>query len=200
LEEAVCQHLDELRLADAGRADEDKGGGPSAGGDLHSGATNRRRNQFAGLILTDHFGFQFRFELAELLEIALLHLARRDTGPELDDDREVVLSHLRGQRNRLEPLVLLLQLNQLGFGFGKRLVIDLLILLKIGDLLLGRADLLPGDLVLREFLVGKGRAGAGFIQQSIALSGKNRSVMYRSERRAQSRRIPSLTLTWWNFS
>ena len=80
--------------------------------------------------------------------------------------------NLCGKRRRLKAVMLHFKLKRLRLCGGKLLVVDGFLLLERFYFLLNRTELLPAYLVLLKLLVGKRRAGAGFVQKVYGLVGQ----------------------------
>ena len=65
VEQLRREHLDKLGLADAGRADEDKGRGTATGADLHATAADRGGDGLDRLLLSDHLLAQCLFKVGQ---------------------------------------------------------------------------------------------------------------------------------------
>ena len=105
----VCQHLHQLRLAYAGRADEDERHGPLLRADADAVAPNGCGHGGDGLVLSDDVLLQAGIELQQLLIFLCADLAGRDLRPQFDDARQV-LHRQHGLRLFLEQRDLLPQL------------------------------------------------------------------------------------------
>ena len=95
VEELVGEALNELRLADAGAADEQEAHGLALGLQADAVAPDGGADGVDGRILADDVRAQPVAETGELLELIGADARGRDLRPELDDAREVIRRELR---------------------------------------------------------------------------------------------------------
>ena len=106
VEQLVCEALDQLRLADTGRADKDERNGVLLHGDADAVAADGGGNGVDGLVLSDDVLLQPVLELTQLGIFLRANFTGGNFRPKLDDARKV----LHGQDGR----GLRLQLGDLG--------------------------------------------------------------------------------------
>src|SRR3954449_8678885 len=110
-EEPLGQGLDELGLADPGRAEEQEGPQrPVALGEPDPRTADGLRDDLDGLVLADDPLVQVGFEILQALELAGDELADGDPGAGGDDVRDVLLAHGARHRaarraGRIDPLL-----------------------------------------------------------------------------------------------
>lgn len=123
VEERRREGLRQLRLAHTGRAEEDeRPDRPARITDPGPGPDDRVGDQPYGLVLADHPLLEDLVQPQQLLALALLETAHRDTGPRGDDPGDLVLGdHLTQQPGLalLGPQLLLLG-GEAAFQLGER--------------------------------------------------------------------------------
>ena len=90
VEEVFRQPLHQLRLAHAGRTDEDEGHRLALGGDPHPVAADGGGHRGDGLILAHHVLLQPVFQLGQALVLLLLDGAGGDLGPKFHHPGQAV--------------------------------------------------------------------------------------------------------------
>ena len=95
-EQPLRERLDQLGLADAGRAEEQEGAERAVAlGEADAGAADRVRDDLDGVVLADDALVQVGLELVQALQLAGHQLAHRDAGAGGDDRGDLGLADLQ---------------------------------------------------------------------------------------------------------
>ena len=135
VEELIGEALDELRLADAGAADEQEAHGLALGLQADAIAADGGTDGIDRRILPDDVRAQAVAETGELLKLICADARGRDLRPELDDAREVIRRKLRAALGAQRvKLGLQLHLAAAQLGDARIAVLELLIVIRVAAL------------------------------------------------------------------
>ena len=95
VEQVESKLLDQLGLADAGRADEQEGCRLALGADARAVAADGRADRVYGFVLTDNVRFQAGFHIAQACRLLCRYLGCRNAGPDFDHLSQKLLVNLR---------------------------------------------------------------------------------------------------------
>ena len=172
VEQLAGQLLDQLGLADAGGADEDKAGRAVTARQVGAGALDGPGHGVDSLVLADDVRLEGILQPLQAAILGLFDLHSRYTGPKLNDLCDVVHGHFNFRDLQLQGGQLFALLRQIGLDRGQCLVVDgsVLAVLRLGVLqfVLAGLQIGHGALGLHElcnFRMAQVAAGAGFIQQ-----------------------------------